>query len=61
MNEITQTEPTGEASITDVRHFYIDAEGNRVEIPFDLSDSETPSEGAAFIAEVAPDHEVTVH
>lgn len=41
--------------------FYIDAEGNRVEIPFDTSDGETSPEGTAFVAEDSADHAVTVH
>lgn len=54
-------------------NFYIDAEGNRVEIPFDLDvegenngrtysgDSEAAQQETAFIAEDGADHPVTVH
>lgn len=45
-----------------VQNFYIDAEGNRVEIPFDTnSDGEAAHPVTAFIAEDAADHAVTVH
>lgn len=52
-----------------VQNFYIDAEGNRVEIPFDVndgrtydgSDGEAAQSETAFIAEDLPGHAVTVH
>lgn len=60
MNEITNTTPVGDG-ISDVKHFYIDAEGNRVEIPFDVtSDGEATQSETAFIAEDGADHPVTV-
>jgi hypothetical protein len=46
-----------------VSNYYIDAEGNRVEIPFELdSNGKTAqAETEVFIAEDASDHPVTVH
>lgn len=46
-----------------VRHYYIDADGNEIEIPFDVAgEGETAqSETTIFVAEDAPDHPVTFH
>lgn len=45
------------------RPYYLDAEGNRVEIPFDIdgSDGEATQSETAFIAEDLAAHPVTVH
>lgn len=61
MNDTVNTTPMGEAVISDVQHFYIDAEGNRVEIPFDLSDGEaSPEETTVYVAADGEDHP-TIH
>lgn len=60
----TATVPVGETPFTVEANYYIDADGNRVEIPFDVttaSDGEAAQPGTAFIAEDAADHPVTVH
>lgn len=63
MNDFTET-PVGEA-IVDVRHFIIDADGNRIEVPFDASNGETaPEETTVFVAEDYADtrvEPVTIH
>lgn len=42
--------------------YYIDAEGNRIEIPFDVaSDGEATQQETAFIAEDGADHPTTVN
>lgn len=70
MNEISNNAPVGEATILDVKHFYIDADGNRVEIPFVTdedgvtyaSDGEAASEETTvYVAADGEDHAVTVH
>lgn len=63
-NEITTVDNAvvGETPFTVDANYYIDAEGNRVEIPFDTdSDGEATRPVTAFIAEDAADHAVTVH
>lgn len=60
MNNVTTNEPVEQVD----QHFYVDAEGNRVEVPFDLDaagDGETSPAETAFIAEDGADHPVTVH
>jgi hypothetical protein len=50
-----------EATVVETPNFVIDEHGNRVEVPFDVSNGEAaPEETKVFIAEDAPDH-ITVH
>jgi len=64
MNEHT-TAPMGETEVTgvisDVKYYVTDADGNRVEVPFDPSNGETSSEETTvYIAADEADH-ITVH
>lgn len=58
-NNTVAEAPVGEAAIVDVKYFYIDAEGNRVEVP--RGDGEAaPEEAKSFFAEEDTGH-VIVH
>ena len=66
MNVINNETPVGDAGIVDVKHFYIDAEGNRIEIPFDIDGNDgtgetTQEETTVYIAADGADHSVTIH
>lgn len=65
MNVINTEAPVGETAITDVKHYVIDDEGNRIEVAAPDSDGEASREETAFIAERSPDHVIdtadTIH
>lgn len=61
MNDTPNTNNVNDNGIEVVRHFYTDADGNEIEIPFDLSEGEATPAETAFVAEDAADHAVTLH
>lgn len=60
---VTSNTVTDTNGVEVVRHYYVDADGNEVEIPFDVAGEgeAAQSETTIFVAEDAADHPVTVH